>query len=512
LTKPDKLKEEELLFVPNNNEVTTKANTMEAIMQKIRDDLKKTESVKENSNPQNLNFQSIPLTAEIKLGKLEEDEEEFQIVTPQTFISNNNELSTEANKIEDIMKKIREDLNKNTVTELTTPSNIQLFKEENIQSLPTSIPVSFSTETLKGSENMADIMSKIREDLQKLNKEPITETKDSNNILKTMEKIREDLKIAEEKPKNENFHSLAFSVTKPDTLVEENNVNKMNDIMKKIRDDLKKSEDKNKLEFESSILPPVQPVFSQPSLPSITNQADISQVESVEDIMKKIREDIQNINNEPTIAPLTKINQVSSENTDNTQMSDIMKKIREDLLKEDSGIESKPKSVFSQPQVQNTNTQQTSLKETMDNIMKAIRDDLKTNNPESNQKLILKDDFIKSDKSIISSTHSPAESMQDIMAKIREDLFSSTEDPADGSLLDFATNQGEVAGGMLDIMDKIRKGLNTAEDEDSVPGLAIQERIFSTSEPRTEGFMVDFMGQVDLMKENVVDFITARSR
>ena len=40
----------------------------------------------------------------------------------------------------------------------------------------------------------------------------------------------------------------------------------------------------------------------------------------------------------------------------------------------------------------------------------------------------------------------------------------------------------------------------------------IQKRIFSTNDKNLDGFMVDFMGQVDLMKNNIVDFITARAR
>ena len=129
---------------------------------------------------------------------------------PPTESGQPDSFSASAKKMEEIMKKIREDLNKDKVTKDNTLPGIQSFNIEN--AVPTTIPVAQGVESSDKPESMIEIMKKIREDLENTNKETNTETSD---VFHTIQTIRKDPNI-QEKP-----NSLPTSITQPIITFEE---------------------------------------------------------------------------------------------------------------------------------------------------------------------------------------------------------------------------------------------------------------------------------------------------
>jgi len=95
------------------------------------------------------------------------------------------------------------------------------------------------------------------------------------------------------------------------------------------------------------------------------------------------------------------------------------------------------------------------------------------------------------------------------MAKIREDLANiNTNSDNDNSIKnlsnDFTENQITRTRGVVEIMEQLRNDIDKTGDTEDYETQKRKKR-----KPSSDGFMVDFMRN---MKENIAEFITARSR
>merc|ERR1712106_215240 len=167
---------------------------------------------------------------------------------------------------------------------------------------------------------MEEIMKKIREDLKKVNTNQIVmpfknantmfvETKpDTPSIMaQKMKKIRQDLKtpIRMRISPTKGLEPLKTQVFEPKP--SEREPDRMMEIMKKIREGLKTNKEMEKSAMQPKLRTNI-PVFEEdkinPNIP--TSQFPVfptelsSEPESMEDIMKKIREELKNLNKEPS--------------------------------------------------------------------------------------------------------------------------------------------------------------------------------------------------------------------
>merc|ERR1711892_218070 len=246
---------------------------------------------------------------------------------------------TEPKQMNKIMKKIRDDLKSNNeITKSAFRPNLKpiipSFKIENLQPpIAPIVPAIFPITTSNEQENMIEIMKKLKQEIKDINK-------------------------VRSKPQKTKFQIQPISLSKPD---------KMEEAMKKIREKLVKPDQTNILNnFPSAVTQTLDINDSKATFEAI----------KMKDIMKKIREDLlktDNTNKEilnsetetssfisiPSQSQNIKIQPISLPRPD--KMEEVMKKIREDLMKAETlKTEAKTdtatsvKSMFSQVSSQNT--------------------------------------------------------------------------------------------------------------------------------------------------------------
>jgi len=261
-------------------------------------------------------------------------------------------------------------------------------------------PVKVQEETRSSaqSESMADVMAKVRENLKNINtnkKEMSLPKQNSFNtgnddMAEVMQKIRDDLRNLEKlrvqpvAPKTVNVPIVAPSTNK-----------KMEDIMKKIKEDMKKQElNKKRKNVNKSAMKTLNSMITRnpetPPVMKIKSHIVVEQKDKMAEIIKKMNENRQK-SKAPTMmsikshvkAPMSIKSHVISAPPPADSMEEIMKKIRQDLEKTND-IELPPPVMKIKSHIK---TEKNIAPDSMIKIANQIREDLQTS-----EKLVIRDE------------------------------------------------------------------------------------------------------------------------
>eukprot|EP00090_Calanus_glacialis_P022498 TRINITY_DN34722_c1_g1_i1.p1 TRINITY_DN34722_c1_g1~~TRINITY_DN34722_c1_g1_i1.p1 ORF type:complete len:221 (-),score=56.67 TRINITY_DN34722_c1_g1_i1:30-596(-) len=146
----------------------------------------------------------------------------------------------------------------------------------------------------------------------------------------------------------------------------------------------------------------------------------------------------------------------------------------------------------------------------MAQIIKQMNENRNKNTIENNHQMMAVKSHVKSPMSIKShviSSPPPAESMVEIMKKIRQDLGNTNQVELPSRVMQIKshvkTQETDVSDNMMGIVQQIRKGLKTNEKL-TIEGQSKKATPFATKKPLREN-VVDFMKKMELMKEKKKD-------
>jgi len=256
----------------------------------------------------------------------------------------------------------------------------------------------------------------------------------------------------------------------------------MAEIMAKIREDLKtvKSKKQNSISPEFRVTPePTQ--------------------DNMEEIMKKVREDLKNLEKlrvQPTQAPTPTFHNTHT-------MKEMIEKMRENIASQEL------------PPMMKIKSHVIPKKDKMSEIIMKMKKNKKNKKPEM---MSIKSHVVTpmSVMSHVLATPAPAESMAEIMKKIREDLKKTNKVELPPSVMKIKSHvinkEPEVTEDMMEIVQSIRNDLNTdvklvIEGRDEKITHLIKKKPLKAS-------VVDFMKKIELMKEkeNTPAVMSVKSR
>jgi len=258
----------------------------------------------------------------------------------------------------------------------------------------------------------------------------------------------------------------------------------LTEMMARIREDLKTVKPKK----QNTNNPP-QNKFNNQFPNTVENSQD-----SMAEIMKKVREDLKKleklkvnpIEHQPTTFQNT-------HSTNNKKMKDMIQKMRENIATQERPPMLKIKS----------HVMPAGTKDKMAEIIKQMSE---------NKKMTIKPSMMSIKSHVVTpmsvmshvlSTPAPAESMADIMKKIREDLKKTDKVELPPPVMEIKSHvksqQPEVTENMKDIVQAIRNDLKTNEKL-TVEGRIEKIKHIPTKKPLKES-VIDFMKKIELMKK-----------
>jgi len=270
------------------------------------------------------------------------------------------------------------------------------------------------------------------------------------------------------------------------------------EMMARIREDLKTVKQKK----QNTIDLPQNNVNQQ-----FSNTVGQSQ-DSMAEIMKKVREDLKKLE-KLKVAPVenqqASFKNIQSEN--NKKMKEMIKKMRENIA-----IQEKPPMLKIKSHIMPSNT-----KDRMAEIIKQMQENKKRTTDKPTMMSIKS--HVVTPMSVMShviSTPAPAESMAEIMKKIRQDLKKTNKIELPPPVMKIKSHtkkqNPEVPDNMKEIIKAIRNDLKTNEKL-TLEGRNEEIKQFPTKKPLKDN-VIDFMKKIELMKkkEKTPKIMSVKSR